>query len=381
MTEVRPHLNMSVGQTELHPAIRDSLSLPLDTPTYFREYRELQADTLSLLADVLGTKQEPVVLLGLGRTGLEAGMHNLLRKSDRVLYLATGTWGRFLGQIASNIGASADAFDVTEGHDLDMDRLQEALRATPYDAVALTHCETNTGALYDIAAVARCVREARPETLVFVDGISTFAGVPVKFDEWGLDCFVGGSQKCLNAPQGTPVVCYSARARERISNQAAEKTAYESFALSSRPSLILMRGLNAVLRAMMSEGLDSVYGRHRLAASAVREGIAAIGLSVFVDNAKVCSPTVTRIRFDDSLTQRIAQERSSDGIDGDCVTRTMMRLGVTIGEDRIGTMGHFARQRYVEQAVESLALTMVQLGYADKTNEGLSAVRDVYERS
>jgi aspartate aminotransferase-like enzyme len=372
-------LNMSVGQTDLHPAIRDILLVPLRTPAYFAGYREIQQEAERLAAQLLGTSRQPTIMLGLGRTGLEAGLYNLLPGDGKVLCIDNGTWGHFSGEIAENLGAQVTYLSSGLGADIAWDKLEEDLKNQRFDIVTVVHCETNTGARYDIQRVRHLIDKINPETLLMVDGISTFGGIEVKFDEWGIDYYVGGSQKCLNAPQGTPTVCYSERAANRISNKPGHRYLH-TFAAYTKPTYLLIRGLLAVFQAIIDEGLENVYQRHIKASAAVRAGIQALGLDVFVSQPAIQSPSVTRIAFDSRLSARIEADREKNGIDGDCVTQMMMNdFGVVIGEDRIGTMGHFARPQYVYRTIEALGGTLKKLGYDVNIPGAISAAQKEFD--
>jgi aspartate aminotransferase-like enzyme len=370
---------MSVGQTDLHPAIRDTLLVPLRTPAYFAGYREIQQEAVSLAAQLLGTSRQPAILLGLGRTGLEGGLYNLLPGDGNVLCIDNGTWGHFSGEIAENLGARVTYLSSGLGKDIAWDELEETLKKQRFDLVTMVHCETNTGALYDIQRVRSSIDSVNADTLLMVDGISTFGGIEVKFDEWGIDYYVGGSQKCLNAPQGTPTVCYSERAAKRISTKAGHRYLH-TFDAYTKPTYLLIRGLAAVFQHIIDEGLENVYTRHIRAAAAGRAGIRALGLDVFAAPG-IESPSVTRIAFDSELSARIEADREKNGIDGDCVTQMMMNeFGVVIGEDRIGTMGHFARPEYVLRTIEALGGSMQKLGYGVNVSAAAAAAKREFDR-
>lgn len=365
-------LNMSVGQTELHPAIRAALHQPLPTPAYFDEYRRVQAVATTLLGQVMETNEPVHILLGLARTGLETGVYHLIAEGDRVLSVDTGHWGRFFGELVAGAGGRVDHLEAPQGEAVDLEELEQALRAgDAVSAITVAHCETNTGVVNPIDEIARLRDALSPETLLLVDGVSAFGGIPVRFDELGLDFYCGGSQKCLNAPQGTPVVCFSARARS-----AAERRALplKTFALENKPSYLLVRGLEAVAKALFEEGLSSVYRRHECAAAAVRSGLRAMGLEVMARREEIASPTCTRIVFPPEFAGLVEEDRRRGGIDSDRVTRTMMNeCGVVIGEDRIGTMGHFAQRSYVLAALNALEKTMELLGWRTADGSGVGA--------
>lgn len=357
-------VNMSVGQTELHPVYRRSLTAPIETPAYFTEYRLMYREVEEMMKKLFSTNRTPFVTMGTGRTGLETITYSLISSGNNVLCLDNGHWGHFLGELCENIGAMVDYISSGLGSDIDWKSLEKALVKKTYQFVTVVHCETNTGALYDIARVSSVIKQFSPSTMLIVDGISAFGGTTVEFDNWDIDCYVGGSQKCLNAAQGSPIVCFSERAKSLVDKLKHTRPYLHTLSLTHKPSYLALRGLHSIFTDMINEGLDTVYARHSSAAHGVRAGLLELGLHSFVEDEKLHSPSVTRIVFPSELQDRIDQERRNKGIDQDVVTQTMKnRFGVVIGEDRIGTMGNFARSEYVVLTIEAIGRTLSELGF------------------
>ena len=61
-----------------------------------------------------------------------------------------------------------------------------------------------------------------------VDAVTSFAGVPLKTDEWKIDAIYTGSQKCLSAPPGLSPVSFSDAAVKALDNR---KTKVQSWFL------------------------------------------------------------------------------------------------------------------------------------------------------
>ena len=49
-------LNMTVGQTEIHPIIKSSINDSIPVPSYFKEYKEIQTAMLEKAKKIIGTK-------------------------------------------------------------------------------------------------------------------------------------------------------------------------------------------------------------------------------------------------------------------------------------------------------------------------------------
>ncbi len=370
-------LNMTVGQTEIHPVIKKTINDPIPVPTYFSEYKDLQTEMLKKAQLILGTKMPVYLKLGIGRVGLETGLYNVIDSKTKVLAIDNGQWGHFSGALSENMGADVKFFVGEKGADIRFDELEKEMEDNDYDIVTMVQNETQTGSLYRVDKVSEIIKKNSPKTLLFVDAISSFGGTEIKFDEWGIDIIVTGSQKCLNAPQGCPLVCYSEKAVQRM-NAIKNRKFYFSTALDNNPEFIFARALNELFSYMLNVGLENIYDEHETAARATRAGLKALGLD-YMANDDIVSPSTTRIIFPNELQQAINKDREEKGIDKDRVTEIMKdKYGVCIAEDRIGTMGFYTRKEDITFTISALAKTMIDLGYDVDIDKAVLAVSDVY---
>lgn len=373
-------LNMTVGQTEIHPVIKGTINDNIPVPTYFKEYKEIQNAMLEKAQKIINTKMPVYLKLGIGRVGLETGLYNIIDNNTKVLTIDNGQWGHFGGTLAQNMGANVYFMQGEKGKQINFEQLKEELRKNNYDVVTMVQNETQTGALYSPKRVREAIDEVSKskDILLFVDGISAFGGTEVRFDEWGIDVYVTGSQKCLNAPQGCPLVCYSQKAIDRMNKIKENKTFYFSMALENNPEYLFARGLNDLFESLLNEGLEKIYNQHYIAAKAVREAIKVLGLNYMADE-EVVSPSTTRIVFPEELQKLIDKDREEYGIDGDRVT-TMMKdkYGVCIAEDRVGTMGFYTRKEDILRTIEALSNTLEELGYSNDKKKAIEKVEEIF---
>ena len=372
-------LNMTVGQTEIHPVIKGTINDSIPVPTYFKEYKQIQNSMLEKAQKIIGTKMSVYLKLGIGRVGLETGLYNIIDENTKVLTIDNGQWGHFGGTLSQNMGAEVQFMEGQKGKQINFEQLKEELTKNHYDIVTMVQNETQTGALYNSQRVREIIDEVSSDILLFVDGISAFGGTEVRFDEWGIDVYVTGSQKCLNAPQGCPLVCYSQKAIDRMNKIKQNKKFYFSMALDNNPEYLFARGLNDLFDSLLKEGLDEIYKQHYIASKAVREAIKILGLNYMADE-EVVSPSTTRIVFPEELQKAIDEDRKKLGIDGDRVT-TMMKdkYGVCIAEDRIGTMGFYTRKEDILRTIEALSNTLKDLGYSNDKDKALEKVEEIFE--
>ena len=75
-------LNMTVGQTEIHPVIKGTINDSIPVPTYFKEYKEIQNSMLEKAQKIIKTKMPVYLKLGIGRVGLETGLYNIIDENN-----------------------------------------------------------------------------------------------------------------------------------------------------------------------------------------------------------------------------------------------------------------------------------------------------------
>lgn len=239
---------------------------------------------------VFQTTQPVLTLNCSGTGGMEATFVNLFSPGETVIAVNGGKFGERWVQMPRAFGLQAIEITVEWGKAVDVDRIVDALQLHPEaKAVYLTHSETSTGAAIDLEVLAKAIRD-RSEALVCVDGITSVGAHEFRFDDWGIDACVTGSQKGLMIPPGLAFVALSRRAIA-----AMEKSTMPRFYFDLRralraletddtpwtPAISLIAGLDAALEMIRAEGIERVWARHRRLATGLRAGISALGLRLF----------------------------------------------------------------------------------------------------
>src|SRR5205814_6338841 len=172
----------------------------------------------------------------------------------------SGYFADRMAKVARAYGADVVQVDVPPGQAVDPQLVTDRLSAEPdIDTVFVTHNETSTGVLNPLPEIARAVRQARPDALLLVDGISSIGSVPVEPEAWGCDVVVAGSQKGWMIPPGLAFVSISPRAWQRQATATLPKF-YFDWQLARRsadsgetpwtPAVSLFYALQAGLRLM-----------------------------------------------------------------------------------------------------------------------------------
>jgi len=236
------------------------------------EFRELFLRIVADLRPLFGTAQDVFVATCSGTAMMEAALLNTAKQ--RVLVTTCGAFSERWLAIAESLGLEVDRLDAGWGNAVDPAELADHLgsRRAHYDAVTLTHNETSTGVTNDVQALARAVRDESPDTLVLVDAVSSLGGIPVRFDEWGLDVCVASVQKGLALPPGITVLAVSQQALARAQKVPYRGTYFDFLTFKKHaddggvpatPSIPHFFALAAQLEHILrGETLEARYRRH-----------------------------------------------------------------------------------------------------------------------
>jgi alanine-glyoxylate transaminase/serine-glyoxylate transaminase/serine-pyruvate transaminase len=231
---------------------------------------------------VLRTNQHLFFYTGSGHAAWEASLVNLLSQGDRILIIETGNFSESWGRMAAALGIEVQTVAADWRTGADVSAVQAALAADTshtIKAVCAVHNETATGMVLPLPAIRAAIDAAGHPALLLADTISSLGSIDFRFDEWGIDCAVGGSQKGLMLPTGLSFTGVSNKAMEVHKTSKLPKAYFNWTAMLTRPhkSFIgtvptsFFYGLQEAMRLIHDvEGLDDVLARHARLAEAVR---------------------------------------------------------------------------------------------------------------
>jgi aspartate aminotransferase-like enzyme len=256
------------------------------------EFNEIATRVNENLRYLFQTRQPVLTLTCSGTGGVEATMVNLFSPGDTIIAVNGGKFGERWVKIPKTFGLKPVEIKVRWGKAPTEREILDALRSHPEaKAVYLTHSETSTGAATDVKNLSRIIRE-NSEALVCVDGITAVGAHELRFDDWGIDACVTGSQKGLMIPPGLAFVALSARAVARMESSTMPKfyfdlkkalAAHEKNDTPWTPAASLIVGVDTALQMIREEGIERVWRRHERMAHAVRAGVTALGMKLFAD--------------------------------------------------------------------------------------------------
>jgi aspartate aminotransferase-like enzyme len=254
------------------------------------EFREIMERVDRNLQAVVQTTGPVLTLAASGTGGMEAVFVNLFSPGETIISVNGGKFGERWVTMPRTFGLNAVEITVPWGNAVSVEQVSAALRAHPDTrGVVLTHSETSTGTATDIREIARAIRE-ESDALICVDAITSIGAHEFRFDAWGIDACVTGSQKGLMIPPGLAFVALSPRATTAMDRATMPRfyfdlrralAAWRNHDTPWTPASTLIAGLDVALTMLLAEGMEHVWDRHRRTALALREGIAALDLRLF----------------------------------------------------------------------------------------------------
>ena len=377
-----PRLLLGPGPSTVHPRVLQAMTLPvlghLD-PQFF----QVMDDVCQMLREVFHTSNFMTAPLSSTGTGaMEAACANVLEPGDTAVICRNGFFGDRLADIADRCGAQVAIVDFPWGKPADPQVLSDELKKhSRVKMVGVVHAETSTGVLTPLQEIVELAHQH--DALVVVDAVTSLGSHEVQMDAWDIDVCYSASQKCLGSPPGLAPISLGPRAMDVINSR---KTKVQSFyfnlkdletywsqtrAYHHTTPISMNYALRESLRMMMEEGIEARHHRHARVASALRAGLAAIGIGLLADPDYRLNPLTTVM--------------VPEGIDEATVRRQLLEdYGIEVGGGfgdlrgkiwRIGLMGEGAREANVFILLSALENILAKLDYEVAFGASLAAAQ------
>lgn len=271
-------------------------------------FSELGYRVLNGMKGIFKTDQPVIVYPSSGTGAWEAALVNALNPGDEVLMVETGHFASLWKSLAEKVQLKPELIETDWRRGAEPGLIEEALKkdsSQKIKAVCVVHNETSTGCTSQIAAIRHAIDSANHSALLMVDTISGLAACDFRFDEWGVDVAVSGSQKGLMLPPGLSFNAVSEKAVAASNKSKISKSYWawdEMLAANERgyfpytPATNLLYGLAEAIDMLNEEGLENVFVRHQRHAIATRAAVAAWGLETQCTVNEEHSPVLTAVR-------------------------------------------------------------------------------------
>ncbi|MEL6583713.1 MAG: L-aspartate--glyoxylate aminotransferase BhcA [Pseudomonadota bacterium] len=354
------------------------------------DFVEMFAPVLERTKAVFGTTKGKVITFpSSGTGGWEAALSNTLSPGDKVLVARYGMFSHRWIDMCERHGLDVQVIECAWGLGAPADKFAEVLAADTahkIKAVLVTHNETATGVVSDIAAVRQAIDSAGHSALLMVDCVSSLASMPFEMDAWGVDIAVSGSQKGFMIATGMAILGVSPKALAAMETAKLPRTFFSftdmmnanaSGGFPYTPPLSLIHGLSAALDMLEEEGLENVYTRHTRLAEGVRRAVAAWGMTLVAAEPSLYSDTVSAIYVPEGFNSNELTDHAFNAYG--------VSFGVGLGElngkaFRIGHLGSLT-PTMVLSGLATIEMAMADLNYPITLGSGVAAAQEHFRKT
>ena len=306
------------GPTEVHPDVLKAMAQPMIShrgPEFEQVFVRIQEG----MKRVFVTERPVFISTSSGTGMMEAAIR--CAPDGKILALVNGAFSERFANIAEACGREVERYEVAWGEIHSVAEVERRLGAAKFAAVTVAHSETSSGALNDVRALSDAAH--RRGALCLIDSVSGLAGAELRFDEWGLDYVLTGSQKALALPPGL-AFCVASEKFMALARTAKNRgvyfdlVEYEEFTRNRQapntPAISLYFALDFQLKRILGEGIEARWARHLVMQRQVLDWAERSGLKI-VAVKEGQSPTVTCIELRKGMDmQRFLDAVSAQGI-------------------------------------------------------------------
>jgi alanine-glyoxylate transaminase/serine-glyoxylate transaminase/serine-pyruvate transaminase len=359
------------GPSMVHPRVYEALSKPIvgHLDAYFIQ---VMGDVQQLLKTAYGTIDGATLTIsGTGSAGMEAAVANFVEPGAKFAVFANGYFSDRLTEMAKRNGANVVRFEKGWGETYTDDEAREFIGREKPKVVAYVHAETSTGALQSGRAICAAAHDSG--ALAIADCVTSLGGVPVEFDQTGIDVAYSCTQKGLSCPPGLSPMALSTRAMEFLSARTTPprswyldlKLIHDYSTVSHRyhhtAPISMFYALREALLVIAEEGIENRWERHRRSNKEFVKGIEAMGLRMHVPAEHriatlntVCVPA----GVDEAKVRKLLLDGPGIEIAGG--------FGPLAGKVfRIGVMGPLATEENVQFFLKEFSQALKATGYSN----------------
>jgi 2-aminoethylphosphonate-pyruvate transaminase len=309
-----------------------------------------------------------VPIQGSGTFAVEAMLGTFVPREGRLLVLVNGAYGQRIARIAKVIGRDAVVYETAEDVPPDPARVDALLAGDEaITHVAIVHCETTSGILNPLEAVAEIV--AKHGRRLLVDAMSAFGALPLDARRLPFDALAASANKCLEGVPGVGFVVARAAALAECEGRSPSLSLdlYDQWRAMERngqwrftPPTHVLAAFDAALDAHEKEGGVAGRGaRYRRNCRVLVDGMRALGFETLLPD-HLQAPIIVTFhmpsdpRFDFQRFYDLVRDRGYVLYPGKLTVADTFRVGC------IGALG----EAEMRGALDAVRASLAELGVA-----------------
>ena len=360
---------LTPGPLTTSPAVKEAMLRDLGSRD--RDFIEINRRIRERLVAIAGGDGSHVCvpLQGSGTFAVEAMLGNFVPPDGKVLIMMNGAYGQRMAKICKYNRRVMRILETAEDRPNDPKALDLALAEDrEITHVAAVHCETTSGILNPIEAIAEVTRQHGRGLLI--DAMSAFGALPVDARRIPFDALVASSNKCLEGAPGLGFCIARRRALEASEDnspslsldlydqwQAMEKTGQWRF---TPPTHVVLAFDQALEEFEAEGGVQGRGARYRENCRILVEGMRALGFETLLPDSLQAPIIVTfgmpvDPRFDFEAFYEALRQRGYVIYPGKLTIAPSFRIGC------IGRLG----PAEIHGALAAVEATLDELGVTD----------------
>jgi len=382
---------MIPGPTEVEPEALLAMAQPT-IPHYGDDWVRINSRIIAKLKKVFQTENDMFIIPGSSSAAMEAAVNAVVEPGTEVLVELSGFLCYRFKEMVESYEGKVVPIEFEWGEPVHPEVVRSTLSANPsIKVMTLIHNVSSTGVTNPAREIAQICQEF--DVILICDTVSSMGGIDIKTDEWGLDFCMCGNQKCMQTPPGLGLVSVSEKAWIHMEERKTPVQGWYLNFLNLRrycrqwsdwhphgpvtAPTALYAALEVALDHMLEEGLENRFKRHVLNAKALRAGLKAAGIKLFVDN-RFASNTITTFIV-------------PDGIDGKKIRKILedeFKIMISGAPDkiagrvlRVGHMGVTSARSWILATLTGIIYACNKLGATLDTGKALEAALDTYMSS
>lgn len=279
---------MIPGPTPVVRSIQEEMGREIQAfgdPRFVKDYKSVIDD----LGQLFGCDGKTFVVAGTGTLAMEMAIANTTKRGDNVLVVSNGFFGDRFIDICQRKGLNCDVISAEWGQVVSPKAIEAKLKEKHYAAMTVTHVDTATGAVADIAAIGEMMKQF-PDTIYIVDGVAATAGEYENLAEMNIDLLFTGSQKAFGVCPGLLLLWANKKAMARRASLGVIPEYYCDFdkwvpimddpsKYFATPAINLVWAMKEAVHLVKEEGLKARYERHLKNARAMQKALEALGFT------------------------------------------------------------------------------------------------------
>lgn len=280
----------------------------VDHCTWDNDYKVITQKIRKDLLELANAPEEDytvILMQGSGTFGVESVITSSVGKDEKLLICENGAYGKRMKDVTDHAGIDSVVYSEPFNKIPCAKKVEEILNEDKdITHVSIVHCETTSGILNDIEAVAKVVKE-HGKTFI-VDAMSSFGGVMIDMEKLGADFMISSSNKCIQGVPGFSFIIAKKEALKKCEGKARSLALdlYDQFKTMdidgkwrfTSPTHVVLAFAQAVKELQEEGGIAKRYERYLNNNRTLIAKMEELGIKTYIDSEHQ-SPIITTFLY------------------------------------------------------------------------------------